>query len=183
MIPRQTPLVFNQLYTSDLHSYHYYLLPYKPHAEWMVKTKYQLDLSRISQIVAGLTDTLPEQLHHDLPMETDWHLTYVPVYWQTKITRRFDMNQIIAKKLSRQTDFKYIKTIKNTSAVTQGQCGSRNDRIKNAATKFALRRRTTSPRNIIIIDDVVATGSTMKACQKLLNSAGAQNVVWVSIAH
>jgi predicted amidophosphoribosyltransferase len=49
---------------------------------------------------------------------------------------------------------------------------------------FAVRpEQNLTGKNIIIVDDVVTTGSTLNETKKVLRNAGARKVVCVALAH
>ncbi len=61
---------------------------------------------------------------------------------------------------------------------------SRKERIKNATASFFTRRHLPGIGGsyVLLVDDVVTTGATLKHCAFLLRSAGAQSVVAVAFA-
>ncbi len=183
MIARHPPIIANNLFTSPIVKYHLYVLPYQNNKHWIVETKYKLNLSRINQLVEIISNTLSEYVYDWFPLEDNWSIVSVPPHWRTRWHRRFDLNSIIANKISKPLGYGVTRPIRNVSRITQGECKTKQARIKNAKHKFKLKRRATVPRNIILFDDVVATGATMRACEKLLRQAGAKNVIWLSIAH
>ena len=171
------------LIASRSNNHHYYLISYKENSQTIVNIKYQINLPVIKIITNTIAEQLPSELADLHPLETDWVITSVPLHWKNRLTRKFDLNAIISRKIARATDFKYKKVLRNTKTRTQGSCQNRTERLQNAKDKFCLKQRASIGRNIILFDDVVATGATMRSSEKLLRSAGAKNVVWLSIAH
>lgn len=183
MIAHDYPVNKLGLFINPTYPHHYYLMSYQPNHEWIIKTKYQLHIGMVQQITDHITTNLPEQLTEDFPLAQNWTITPIPLHWRGRLKRRFDLNIIVAKKVARILGYRYDKLIKNVSAATQGQQSSRTARIANAKQKFKLRTKNINNHHVIIFDDVVATGATMQESEKLLRSAGAKNVVWLSIAH
>jgi predicted amidophosphoribosyltransferase len=60
---------------------------------------------------------------------------------------------------------------------------SKERRLKNIAGSFNADKNIITGRNIILIDDVLTTGSTIKEAETTLKKAGAKNVLCVSLAH
>jgi predicted amidophosphoribosyltransferase len=54
--------------------------------------------------------------------------------------------------------------------------------MKNREKAFALKSGKILPKTVIIIDDIISTGSTLDACAKILKSAGVERVYGVCIA-
>lgn len=162
---------------------HLYLLNYQANKQLVIKTKYQLNVSTIRTVANSISNSLVSDLYDLYPLEDRWTIVPIPQHWLTRIRRRFDLNQILVKRIAKQCNMRTTKLLRNISRITQGQCKTKIERINNAKEKFSLKTTAKAPRNIILFDDVVATGATMKNCEKLLRSAGAKNVVWLSIAH
>ena len=60
----------------------------------------------------------------------------------------------------------------------------RSERLSNVKNSFGvLDAKNISGKNIIIIDDVVTTGATLREAKKVLIHAGARKVLCVAIAH
>jgi len=61
---------------------------------------------------------------------------------------------------------------------------SRSERLKNLKRCFSVvNPRAICGRNIILVDDVITTESTMNEMKKTLRKAGAKKVIGIAIAH
>jgi predicted amidophosphoribosyltransferase len=60
---------------------------------------------------------------------------------------------------------------------------NRNERLKNLKDCFSADEKKIKNRNIILIDDVITTGTTMNEASKTLKDAGAKKVIGFSLAH
>ena len=108
--------------------------------------------------------------------------------------RGFNQTELIARAVmeNAKTDtssFSYhpnilIKT-KNTPA--QSSLTSRASRLSNLRGVFVLKDVDSAEvmrgKNIILIDDVITTGATMKEVVEVITRAGAKSVIGVAIAH
>lgn len=170
---------------SDHTNKHYYLYDYKEHKNLIIGIKYRLDLYQTNLIKKLISNELPSRLYENYPMVEKWSVTPIPLHWRSRLRRRFSLNTIISKKIAKDLNLDYLNCISNVSSITQGDCKSRKARISNAKDKFKTRwnRKKIINQNIILFDDVVATGATMQACEKLLKKNGAKTIVWLSIAH
>jgi competence protein ComFC len=60
----------------------------------------------------------------------------------------------------------------------------KNERIKNVQGVFSVPHPNAIMKNrIIVLDDVITTGATLKEARRVLYEAGAQDVMCVAIAH
>ena len=72
--------------------------------------------------------------------------------------------------------------IKNTKK--QGMTKSKEERIANAVGSFGINNlETIAYKNIIIVDDITTTGSTLAEAHKTLIDAGAINVMAWTVAN
>ena len=75
-----------------------------------------------------------------------------------------------------------VVRVKETKSQTQTK--SRNERIENMAGAFSVAdKRSVEGRNIIVVDDVVTTGSTIGEIKKVLLKAGAREVRGLTLGH
>ena len=76
--------------------------------------------------------------------------------------------------------------IKNRQTKKQGTTGSRDERLVNILGSFSVPQNqihTIFERDILIIDDITTTGSTLLEARKTLLDAGARRVIAVTIAN
>lgn len=96
--------------------------------------------------------------------------------------RGFNQSEEIAKRLSEKTKIplqKNLKKIKNTKAQSKL---SREKRLKNLQNCFMWSGKSLNKKNIILIDDVITTGSTLNECAKELKKHGAGKVWGLVVA-
>jgi competence protein ComFC len=112
----------------------------------------------------------------------------IPVSRNTLRERGFNQCEIISRELSKidknknfKIEFSALKKIKETSH--QSKTKSRQDRLKNLSGCFSVDKDKIFGKNIILIDDVITTGSTMFEASKILNEAGAKKVIGYGIAY
>ena len=107
----------------------------------------------------------------------------VPLHWTRKLQRGFNQSIIIAKALKKydatlvlSMDLKRVKKTKQQARL------SKIERTKNLKNAFAWKGGTAAPQEVILIDDVVASGQTLEAAAKALKKAGSQKVYGVVFA-
>ena len=110
-------------------------------------------------------------------------ITAVPLNKNRLKERGFNQAEILAKPVARKMGILYssnlIRRIKNTNS----QVGlSLQERQNNVANAFIAIPDLVKSKNVLIIDDVATTGSTMDACAKALMDAGTKNVFALTLA-
>jgi len=104
----------------------------------------------------------------------------VPLHWTRLWRRRFNQAADLAREVARQSGSEYEPQLLKRHKRTRQQVGlSAGDRRKNVRTAFSLgpdRAGIVTGRNVILVDDVLTTGSTVAACTKCLLKAGASSV-------
>lgn len=107
----------------------------------------------------------------------------VPLHASRKRKRGFNQAETIAGELSRLTGIPartdVLFRIRRTSP--QKRLG-KNERRQNLQGAFAVRRDQELPSNILLIDDIYTTGSTVERCGKMLRLAGAENVYFLTVS-
>jgi len=101
----------------------------------------------------------------------------------------FDQAACLSRALARRCGYRYrhVKLISRTRArVYEQKRLGQEDRRENAARAYRLAggaEKRVRGCIVVLVDDLVTTGSTMQACAELLHSAGAVAVVYASVAH
>jgi len=108
----------------------------------------------------------------------------IPLYWKKERIRGYNQSKAIAQGLSQSMKIpiseNLIKRIKNTSTQTRK---SKVERIHNVMDAFKIYDTNLTPNNhLILVDDVLTTGSTMDSCIEALNTSGFFNISIVVLA-
>lgn len=108
----------------------------------------------------------------------------VPLHPVKKTERGFNQSEFIAKGISLETGInwnkKIIKRKKYTETQTHLTAEERQSNVKNA---FIVRdKKSVEGKNLLLVDDVITTGSTISECAHQLVLAGAKNIYATSIA-
>ena len=106
----------------------------------------------------------------------------VPLHSRRKRKRGFNQAEIVAKVLSKNTgiamDAGAVKRIKATSP--QKELGDKG-RKRNIRGAFAVQKNVKG-ENIVLIDDIYTTGSTLDEAARVLKKAGAENVYFLTVS-
>jgi len=137
-----------------------------------------------------LYEFILEELGDEVTFEnfSDSLLIPIPSGKETLKKRGFNQCELITKELARldeennfQLETKAIFKIKETTH--QSETKNKSKRLKNLEGCFSADSEKVRGRCIILIDDVITTGATMKEVSKTLKSAGAKKVIGFAIAH
>jgi competence protein ComFC len=112
-------------------------------------------------------------------------VTYIPSFWSKKIKRWFNWAEILSKKFSDISWIEYknlTKKIKNTLSQSQLNKQKRLTNLENCFVINKKYKKTINNKNIIIIDDVISTWSTINEVSKILKKAWVNKITWVIIA-
>ena len=108
----------------------------------------------------------------------------VPLHTSRIRERGFNQSYLLAKYISKCTDFKVANILERTRGTFPQAQLSRSDRVKNVQGAFALKKPDMrAPQGILLLDDVITTGSTTSECQRVLYGAGAKLIVNVALTH
>ena len=83
----------------------------------------------------------------------------------------FDQSELLARKAARMCGVKYVKLIKRKGFSKQQKKLDAQQRRNNVAGKLRVRKiySKVPPDSIVIFDDVITTGSSIKECARLLH--------------
>lgn len=136
----------------------------------------------VTDLAAPLADLLNGYLAYikDLsPAALDFDLIIpVPLHRRKILERGFNQSEILAKSVSQKYGWQLIVDVFQRQRFTRSQVkldiNERKDNIKDA---FKINdKEKVKGRKILLIDDVITTGSTLNECAKVLKAAGADKV-------
>lgn len=125
--------------------------------------------------LAGLVhDTVREELKQcDV-------ITFVPLHWTRIVLRGYNQAALLAGELARRSGKRVDGRILKKTRGTPAQVGlMRRERERNV--KDAFRARGVRGKAVMVVDDVITTGSTAFYVSKALKDAGAARVVFAAV--
>ena len=113
-------------------------------------------------------------------------VTPVPLHWRRRWQRGFNQSELLAREIGRRSGIPFAHTLRRIRS-TSAQAGLSNTaRRRNVAAAFAARRALRADalrgRHVLLVDDVMTTGSTAAACAQALKNAGAARVALLTVA-
>ena len=157
---------------------------------WLLKYKGK---TKVAHILATLIYNQILELLVDKKMMdnfVDPILVSIPVSNKRKRKRGYNQVDLIAKHLSQKIkdDILYIPNVLQKTKHTKRQADikNRNQRLQNLIGTMSVHKEAKGKirsRNIIILDDIVTTGATMREAEKTLRKSGAKKVLMLAVAH
>ncbi|HWR59719.1 MAG TPA: ComF family protein [Thermodesulfovibrionales bacterium] len=118
----------------------------------------------------------------DLPIPLMDGIIPVPMTGKTLRERGFNQTLLLSRTLSKHLGIPVRMDMLYKKRETSPQLGLRaKERAANLKNAFAVRGRGDNLR-LILLDDVMTTGATVRECSKALLKAGAKEVVVVTLA-
>ena len=125
-----------------------------------------------------MAETLIQWNYRDFDM-----IVPVPLHWNKEFSRGFNQSWFIAAKVGALIGIPArhgaIGRKRNTLAQTRLTKSQREENVKGA---FRARDRSVSGKKILLVDDVLTTGSTIKEVLRTLREAGAKRSMALTIA-
>ncbi len=111
-------------------------------------------------------------------------LSWVPIAKDRYRKRGYDQVELIAQNVSKRLCVPLEPLLKKKRGVAaQSTIGGKEKRRANIAGAYRLRRGVdVSGKRILLLDDIVTTGSTLSECAKTLLLAGAEEVICATLA-
>lgn len=163
-----------ELFYTNLRSWAYFEGPIQ---RAIHKLKYKKDL--------GLGEKLAQPLVN-LMLTNHWKIdliTAVPLDAARQRVRGYNQSLCLARPLAWKTGLPIVASIIKRIKKTKSQVGlSLEDRKINVAGAFKAEQKLVYGKSILIIDDVVTTGSTINSCAEALMKADALRVYGLTLA-
>lgn len=121
---------------------------------------------------------------HDIWQQGADVLIPVPLHRTRLQTRKFNQSALLCKELSKITGIPVDYTLlqKHRKTKPQVEC-SRQMRVRNIKNAFTVKfPQRLKDKRVVVIDDVMTTGSTLKECAKVLRASGAKSVDALTVA-
>jgi len=110
-------------------------------------------------------------------------ITAIPLDMDRKKERGFNQSVLLARPLSWISNIPFYENAVTRSRNTRSQVGlSRDERKENMSGAFRSDTKIVKGKSILVIDDVITTGSTINACSKALIESGVKKVYGMTLA-
>lgn len=141
-----------------------------PYSNWLPTFKYQQNF-KFQQVISRLmTKTLP---HYG----NDWLVCPVPMHPNRWRERRFNQAGLIACQISDVLNLKYQPNLVQRIEHSEQQMKQSGvERRRNLKNNFQVNASLPMPEKVLLIDDVITTGTTVNLIAKALKKAGVTHV-------
>ncbi|OHB24225.1 MAG: hypothetical protein A2542_02445 [Parcubacteria group bacterium RIFOXYD2_FULL_52_8] len=130
-----------------------------------------------------------EQLFHAKSVHEPWLILPIPLAPHRLKTRGYNQAELIGQALTEHLPdgLVFMDTTvlyRNRETSSQVSIKDRRSRLQNPRGSFVMRAGDlVRRRHVIILDDVITTGATMREAMRVVQAAGARRVLGFSIAH
>jgi competence protein ComFC len=137
--------------------------------------------------IPSIAEYCGELLYETTFFELPDCITAVPLHPKRQWWRGFNQAEVIAKRVAEKCKVPYHSLLQRQSYTSAQATLHRKDRIKNLNKAFdihfKLKKRKLPFKKVLIIDDVVTTGTTLNECAKILKEHGVEKVYGLVVAH
>ena len=102
----------------------------------------------------------------------------VPLHYTRLVKRRYNQSALLAQELSKLSGIKAdnLSLVRHKKTKPQVEL-SGMERQRNVRNVFSVKNQTTvKGKRVLLIDDVLTTGATLRECAKALRQAGAKSI-------
>jgi competence protein ComFC len=140
-------------------------------------------MQQIAPLRQPLRQGLEVQEGYEGQANGGWFMVPVPLSSAKLRKRGYNQAEILAKELEKNFSIPTLNLLKRIRD-TKTQVGLKEEeRRTNIKGVFAVKARSSNIeiRNILLVDDVVTTGSTLMEAARVLKKAGAKRVIGISL--
>ncbi|MBE7024558.1 MAG: ComF family protein [Ruminococcaceae bacterium] len=110
-------------------------------------------------------------------------ITFVPMHFIRLGSRGYNQAALLAQALGEKLNVPVCATLRKTKNTMPQSRRRGRDRRQSLGDAFALRRNTDiQGKRILLLDDVITTGTTLNRCASVLKKAGADEIQIATVA-
>lgn len=154
-----------------------------PNAERVLRHIKSLPNERLAHYCAKL---FSERILNRPRNPDSWVIIPIPIAPTRFRKRGFNQSELIARAMSQQFAIPLLTSVlvKKRHTKKQGTAPSREERTQNILDSFSVHNHhLIQGKNIIIVDDIVTTGSTLNEARHVLIKAGVRRVIAWTLAN
>ena len=108
----------------------------------------------------------------------------VPLHRKKQQKRGFNQAELLAEALGKELGLPVKNLLQKTKQTKDQKYMSLEQRSRNVADVYRIRNEAKGvamPRSVLLMDDIVTTGSTLTACARALKEAGVKEVYFITV--
>lgn len=155
---------------------------------------WQIKFASNKILIEGVSELIAEEIlsyidEHGSFGVKEWMLIPIPATKKHKQEKGFNQTELLCKGIMHAGLNSFVSyepdcLIKKRDTTPQVEVRNRSERVKNLIGAYmVIDSEKVSGKNIILIDDVITTGSTITEARRALKEAGAQKVVAFAVGH
>ncbi len=128
--------------------------------------------------IKDLSNIMAQEMIKDIPKDflENAALIPIPLHWTRKFWRGFNQAELLVQSLKKiKPDLKTSKNLYRKKKTKQQAKLKKDKRLKNLESAFIWKGKTI-PKKVILVDDVVASGTTLDSAAKTLKQIGVKEV-------
>lgn len=130
-----------------------------------------------SRLATALTDLLVERRRAEFESLKIDAVMAIPLHWRRRLKRGYDQAEHIGRRLATGLNRPYWTLLRRNRATADQMHISPTERRRNVRNAFSCRSaKRLQGASILLVDDVLTTGSTCHHAAKAIHSAGAAHV-------
>ncbi len=149
------------------------------------KAIWALKYRKSRQLAKPLAELIHRRISVVRNLASDTVIIPIPLSKKRLKGRGFNQSELIAKYLSDKMSVRMLPDVlyKIKDTPTQVSIKDRTERLNNLKDSFEVKNKEAiMGENIILIDDVATTGSTIKEARKTLRASGAKKIIPIVVA-
>ena len=112
-----------------------------------------------------------------------WAVTFAPRSAEKFLRYGFDQGDEAARRIAKLLGASFVPTVTRTRTASEQKTLGREARAVNAEEGLLVKSRAVRPgMKLLLFDDIITTGATVRTCARLLAEAGAAEVLPVAVA-
>ncbi len=144
----------------------------------ILNLKYKKDFSAGDILSDLLSDYIKDNIEYD-----NYILSYIPLSKKSRKKRGFNQCEYIAKKVSEKLNIEVIEVLIKYKDTVEQKTLNKHERGTNIKGAFKIKKGISiSGCNIILIDDITTTGSTMMEAYKILQENSVKSIKLLTLA-
>lgn len=132
-----------------------------------------------------LAKFMVERLANSFPWDRIDYIIPVPLHRKGYHVRGYNQAALLANKLSKYFNKPVLENVLLKIRRTKAQASlNKEERLRNLTDAYYVREKEVVRRkNILLVDDVCTTGTTIEECSKVLKNSGANKIWAMVVAH